>query len=224
MRALTDVEQLGLYRVFFNNYVETGRQWIKIFELRQMAPQSIEGKIVLWVRDWLNYLDGISILCSQGNTYAAKTLLRSCWEIYIQFKFFLVDLDQQVIYDKILCIELIEMYKSISLQSRYYQELVKKGEMKEAARLKQYLAKYQEIYTQNKFLNKDRGERYKNFYQKSLKGRRNYKWYGLYLAVNKQVLVRSINIFVRRTVRKKLFLSLLLMVWKMLVKNIAMVS
>ena len=193
MSSITEEKLIQTYKVFFNNYVEAGSQWMSIFSIRQMNPHTVEGKIVLWVRDWLNYLDGIALLYSCGNTYAAKTLLRSCWEIYIQFKFFLSARDEHIIYNKILCIELVEMYRSITLQDKYYQKLVEQGNQEDAEFLKGYSARYQEIYQKNKFLNKEQGEVYKKLYHQGLRKKWIYKWYGLYLAAQDGSRINSIN-------------------------------
>ena len=121
---------------FLGNFVREGKKWLDTYERQGIEAGKINGQIAFWLRDWFNFVDAIAVLFANANIFGAQVLTRSAWEVYLQFKYFLDDKDEQVVAEKLKCYLLVMKYKKILMLQKNLDGYIKQNNIVEAEKIK----------------------------------------------------------------------------------------
>lgn len=121
---------------FLGNFVREGKKWLDCYEQQGIEAGEINGQVAFWLRDWFNFVDAIAVLFANANVFGAQVLTRSAWEVYLQFKYFLDDKDEQVIVEKLKCYLLVMKYKKMLMLQKSLDGYTKQNNVAEMGKLK----------------------------------------------------------------------------------------
>jgi len=166
---------------FLEGYVIEGSRCLKLYEDEGIEAGQINGHIAFLFREWLHYIDGIGILFNSSNTYAARVLLRSAWEIFLQFKYFLDDYNEKVLQDKFVCYLIASKVKKIKFIKEQLAESQKQNNLSEIEKLQKMLDFAISDYNKNPLF-----EDCSN-YKRKMKRDKKLNWHGLYSSNKKSI-------------------------------------
>lgn len=172
---------LGLSISFLETYVIEGTRWLKLYEDEGIEAGQINGHIAFLFREWLHYIDGIGILFNSSNTYAARVLLRSAWEIFLQFKYFLDNHDEKIMKDKLACYLIASKVSKIKFIKEQLKEANRQNNLVEFQRLQKMLDITISDYETNTLFRD-----YSN-YKNKIKQDKKLSWHGLYSIKKKSI-------------------------------------
>ena len=184
---------------FLGNFVREGKKWLDTYERQGIEAGKINGQIAFWLRDWFNFVDAIAVLFANANIFGAQVLTRSAWEVYLQFKYFLDDKDEQVIVEKLKCYLLVMKYKKIFILQKYLDRYVEQGNIVEAEKTRMELELVRSGFSSDLYKDCEA-------YKKRIENDNTLNWYAVYdkkmrsprrlaekvIAVNKQS-IENIN-------------------------------
>lgn len=169
-----DEKLWNLSTKFLEAYVLEGAKWLKIYEDEGIEAGQINGHIAFLFREWLHYIDGIGILFNSSNTYAARVLLRSAWEIFLQFKYFLDDYNEKVLQDKFVCYLVASKMKKKKFLKVQLAEAEKQNNLSEIEKVQKMIDRVILSYETNPLF-----KEYDNYKRKISKNKK-LNWHGLY--------------------------------------------
>ncbi len=171
----------GLSIRFLEGYVIEGSRWLKLYEDEGIEAGQINGHIAFLFREWLHYVDGIGVLFNSSNTYAARVLLRSAWEIFLQFKYFLDDYDDKVMKDKFICYLIAAKVQKIRFIKEQLAEAQQQNNLSEIEKLQKMLDFVINDYDTNPLF--ENCSKYKHKMNKD----KRLNWHGLYSSKKKSI-------------------------------------
>lgn len=164
----------GLSIRFLEGYVIEGSRWLKLYEDEGIEAGQINGHIAFLFREWLHYVDGIGVLFNSSNTYAARVLLRSAWEIFLQFKYFLDDYSDTVMKNKFTCYLVAAKVKKIKFIKEQLAEAQQQNNLSEIEKLQKMLDFVISDYNTNPLFADC------SSYKRKMKRDQKLNWHGLY--------------------------------------------
>lgn len=136
---------------FLGNFVREGKKWLDTYERQGIEAGKINGQIAFWLRDWFNFVDAIAVLFANANVFGAQVLTRSAWEVYLQFKYFLNEKDENVIAEKLKCYLIVMKYKKILILQKNLDGYIKQNNIMEAEKTKADIERAQEGFKSKLF-------------------------------------------------------------------------
>lgn len=136
---------------FLGNFVREGKKWLYAYEKQGIEAGEINSQVAFWLRDWFNFVDAIAVLFANANIFGAQVLTRSAWEVYLQFKYFLNEKDENVIAEKLKCYLIVMKYKKILILQKNLDGYIKQNNIMEAEKTKADIERAQEGFKSKLF-------------------------------------------------------------------------